>query len=279
MVSIDRAGDFLHQHGVLWERALFAQLFEGGPRERTLRCLALYQNEDGGWGHGLEHDIRTPASNAPSAEYALGLMLEFGLAEEETVQRTAEWSARTQREDGTLALGEEFHRRPRAGWWQEVREWPADAIVGRLAALGVVPPVLLQRTARWVARTLTLDELRGLDGESWRYRLYHYGDYFLNADPSLRSRAGAPGGWHDAVISKTLELAEADPGDSGPLSFGWAPRLPGPAVPAALLERHLDAVAAAQAEDGGWPDPHGLLQWRPIRTIWALKRLREHGRV
>lgn len=271
MVSIDRAGQFVHQHGALWERALFAQLFEGGSRERTLRALSLYQNEDGGWGHALEHDVRTPASHAVATEYALGLMREFGLAEPETVLRTAEWCARAQRDDGTLPLGDEFHRYPRAGWWQEAHEWPADAIVGRLATLGVVPPWLLQRTARWVDRNLTLAELRQLDAESWRYRLYHYGDYFLHAE--------APGGWHEAVIGKTLELAEADPGSVGPLSFGWAPRLPDGAIPAALLERHLEAVAAEQAEDGGWPDPHDLLQWRPIRTIWALKRLGEHARI
>jgi hypothetical protein len=271
MVSIDRARDFVHQHGALWERALFGQLFEDGARERTVRALAVHQNEDGGWGHALEHDVRTPHSNAVATEYALGLMLEFGLGDEESVQRTAEWCARVQREDGTLPLGEEFHRYPRAGWWRETHEWPADAIVGRLAGLGIVPPWLLQRTARWVARNLTLAELRGLDAESWRYRLYHYGDYFLLAE--------APGGWHEAAISKTLELAEADPGDTGPLSFGWAPRLPAEAVPAALLERHLTALASAQAEDGGWPDPHDLLQWRSIRTIWALKRLREHGRL
>src|SRR6185295_939389 len=98
MVSIDRAREFVHQHGVLWERALFIHLFEGGSRERTLRALALHQNEDGGWGHALEHDVRAPASHAVATEYALGLMREFGLAEPETVMRTAEWCARAQRD-------------------------------------------------------------------------------------------------------------------------------------------------------------------------------------
>jgi hypothetical protein len=271
MVSIDRAREFVYQHGVFWERALFGQLFEDGPRERTLRALTLHQNADGGWGHALEHDVRTPHSHAVATEYALGLMLEFGLAEAETVRRTAEWCQRTQRPDGALPLGEEFHSYPRAGWWQEAHEWPADAIVGRLAALGAAPHGLLERTARWAERNLTLEELRRLDAESWRYRLYHYADYVLNTP--------AREGWREAVIAKTLELAEADPGDSGPLSFGWAPRLLDAAVPKPLLERHLEAVAAAQAEDGGWPDPHDLLHWRPVRTIWALKRLRAHGRI
>jgi hypothetical protein len=266
-ISLERARDFVYQHGALWERALFAHLFEGGPRERVIRCLACYQNEDGGWGHALEHDVRSPASHAVATEYALGVMLEYGLADEALLARTAAWCEANQTEEGDFPLGEAFHRYPRAPWWQEARSWPPDAIAGRLAALNALPPNFGQRTAAWVERSLSMDELRGLDVESWRYRLYHYADYFMNIDaPDVDM-------WRPAVLEKVWELARAQPNAEAALGWGWATRLGLAAIPHTLIEKRLTALAAAQQEDGGWPDPHGLLQWRPMQTIWALKVL------
>jgi hypothetical protein len=270
--SLDRAREFVYQHGVLWERALFAHLFEGGARERVIRCLALHQNEDGGWGHALEHDIRTPASHAVAAEYALGVMAEYDLADPDLVARTAAWCEANQSESGEFPLGEAFHGYPSAPWWQEMTAYPPDAITGRLAALGVAPSRLRERTARWVAQHLTMEELRGLDTESWRYRLYHYADYFGNV------HAPDVGAWQEAIAAKVGELARAQSDGEAALGWGWAARLPAETIPTEMVEKRLASLAAAQMDDGGWPDPHGLLQWRPMQTIWALKTLRAHGR-
>jgi hypothetical protein len=271
--TIDRARDFVYQHGALWERALFAHLFENGSRDRAIRCLALHQNEDGGWGHAVEHDIRTPASHAVAVEFALGVMREFGLANPEIVARTAAWCDTNLSETGDFPLGEAFHAYPRAAWWQEATSWPADAITGRLVALGAAPPRLRERTARWVAQNLSLDELRGLDTESWRYRLYHYANYLLSVD------APEADTWRSAIVAKVVELARAQPDAETALGWGWAAALPPDTIPRELIEKRLSVLAHAQAEDGGWPDPHGLLQWRSLHTIWAVKTLREHGRL
>jgi hypothetical protein len=284
-VSIDRARDFVYQNGVLWERALFAQLFEGVNRERVLRCLALHQNEDGGWGHALEHDVRTPASNAPSVEFALGCIQEFGLADPTMLARTAAWCEAHQAETGTFSVGAEFHAYPRAEWWQGVGEWPPLAIVGRLAALGAATERLLRRTARWVEQSQagapqewpaggpTMAELAGLNRENWRYRLYQYGDYFMNvAAPDAEH-------WRATIVAKTIELAREQPDAECALGWGWAAKLPTDAIPTELIEKRLAGLATSQQEDGGWPDPHGLPQWRPLNTIWALKTLREFGRL
>jgi hypothetical protein len=276
-MMIEKARDFVYQHGAPWERALFAWQFEGGSRERVLRCLSLYQNEDGGWAHGVEKDVQTPHSNAVSAEYALGAMVAFDLAE--AVGATAAWAEANQADDGTFELGERFHAYPHGPWWQAAQRWPPSAIVGRLSQLGAATPKLVERTGRWAAASrpasgtwplvgLTREDLAGLDAESWRYALYHYGEYAALAPE-----------WREPVRAKALALAEADPGPSGPLSFGWAPRFRLDDLSASMRRRHVEAVASSQQEDGGWPDPHDLLQWRPVRTIWALNRLREAGRL
>jgi len=52
----------------------------------------------------------------------------------------------------------------------------------------------------------------------------------------------------------------------------------------AVLARHLDALAAKQRDDGGWPiswDPISSAvehEWRGIRTIEALRILKAYGR-
>ena len=49
------AGDlFLLKHGRLLERRLFATCFLGASPAGVIDTLRGYQNEDGGFGHGLE---------------------------------------------------------------------------------------------------------------------------------------------------------------------------------------------------------------------------------
>jgi hypothetical protein len=291
-VSWEAARAFVYEHGVLWERALFAQLFEGGDQRQTLRCLAAHQNDDGGWGHALEHDVRTPASSAVVTEFALGLMREFDLRDPDLVSATASWCVAAQTDQGDFELGDDFHRYPRAQWWQGAHRWPPTAITGRLAALDAAPPELLERTRRWVERNvqpsaetwppegLSLDDLRGLDGESWRYRLYHYADYFLNvAEEHLPKLAATPDEWRSEIVAKAMALAESQ--EDAECALGWAstPAMPHGSMPAHLIERRMEALASGQREDGGWGDAHGLPQWRALSTIWALKALHDAGRA
>jgi hypothetical protein len=50
------------------------------------------------------------------------------------------------------------------------------------------------------------------------------------------------------------------------------------------IEAHIDALASAQQEDGGWTinwlawNPAGVFEWRGIVTIEALVTLRAYGR-
>jgi hypothetical protein len=52
----------------------------------------------------------------------------------------------------------------------------------------------------------------------------------------------------------------------------------------ATIEAHLDHLAAAQAEDGGWTfnwlawSPVAASEWRGSRTVDALRTLRANGR-
>jgi len=54
--------NFIKRNARPLDLARFEYLFESGPKERVLEYLKAYQNEDGGFGHGLESDCLNPIS-------------------------------------------------------------------------------------------------------------------------------------------------------------------------------------------------------------------------
>lgn len=58
----------LYRHGRYVEVTWWRYLFEQGSQEEAIAALAMYQNDDGGFGHGLEPDCANPASS-PATTY------------------------------------------------------------------------------------------------------------------------------------------------------------------------------------------------------------------
>lgn len=56
------------------ERSLFRYEFENGSFTDVLIELSRYQNEDGGFGHGLEPDLRCKESSALATTRALEIL-------------------------------------------------------------------------------------------------------------------------------------------------------------------------------------------------------------
>ncbi|WP_226579651.1 hypothetical protein [Halobacillus litoralis] len=67
------------------EEARWRALFEKGSKREVLRYLTAFQNEDGGFGHGIEPDFWLPGSS-PMATWAAGQqLLEMRVASKEPV--------------------------------------------------------------------------------------------------------------------------------------------------------------------------------------------------
>jgi hypothetical protein len=71
------ARQFLKTEARPLDRALFEYRFETAPAERVTEHLAPYQNTDGGFGHALEPDVRTPSSSALATGIGLGILKEL----------------------------------------------------------------------------------------------------------------------------------------------------------------------------------------------------------
>lgn len=69
MNIFEKSEKFIYRNARPLDLARWQYHFEGGSREAVLQALSAYQNEDGGFGHGLEPDFLNPNSS-PMATWA-----------------------------------------------------------------------------------------------------------------------------------------------------------------------------------------------------------------
>jgi len=274
-VSIDKARDFLYRHGTLFERALFAYLFDGGSPERVQQIILCYKNADNGFGHAFEHDLSAPQSNPLALEYLLSTVKYTGVPIGDVLAGTSDWVEAQMDENGFLKNPPQTHDYPLAPWWQETggQNLP-DAIVGTLTYFGQARPSLIEKTKKWVEVNHTLDSIRA---NEWLFMAYHAVEFFFTVEnfPNLEA-------YQQATIDNVIACAEKAPENQ---YYSLLPFVPSPdsiitkALPDGLLNRYLDHLETAQQEDGSWLDQHNLPQWYPMVTTNVLLGLRRHGRL
>jgi hypothetical protein len=277
MVSIERARCFVHAHGNLWERALWDYLFDRAAQERVQRCLAVYKNADGGWGHGLEHDIKTPDSNPLMLEFLLSIQRDTDLPMGDLLDGTPEWVESVQDTDGSLSNPTSLKEYPRAQWWEEGQMAP-DSITGNLIRLGICPTTVQEKTRSWVQENLTLEDIRD---NKWLFMAYHAFDYFFNENnfPELKK-------YQEVTLDNIYQtaLAHEEKGETQKLfpffQFATGPEsIVAKKAPEGLIDRILDHLEGAQREDGGWDDEHNLDYWQPYFSTVILLALKRFGRI
>ncbi|MCL2445405.1 MAG: hypothetical protein FWD06_01370 [Oscillospiraceae bacterium] len=78
MPNIEKARTFIYRNARPLDLARFQFHFEGGSAEAVLTALAVYQNEDGGFGHALELDNWNPNTTPIATWVACELLHEIG---------------------------------------------------------------------------------------------------------------------------------------------------------------------------------------------------------
>lgn len=275
-INLKRARDFIYSNGTLWERALFAYLFQDGSLEHLHQCLACYRNPDGGWGHSIEHDIRTPDSHPAALEYILGVMVrDLSIPTGSLFDSASHWLESNQNEDGSLKNPARLLDYPLAPWW---KEWGGqsipDSITGNLARVGKASPRLLESTQKWAQTNLTTEKILAND---WLFMAYHAHDYYFGIKdfPELDV-------YRHATLDNIVALAAKAPEKQYPSVFQFASSPDTPvarALPANVLKRCLDYLQDTQQEDGRWLDEHNLAHWQPYVTILVLSALKRYGRL
>ena len=286
-VDLNAASAFINANARVLERRRFAHQFEGASPEPVLHALRAYRNDDGGFGHAIEPDMRAPTSQPVGIHTAMEILHEIGAHDDPMIAPAADWLATVTRDDGGIPFVlEDAMAYPHAPWWQYEDgssniQTPVNAAA--LHGLGAQHP-WLDGADEFCFRQIAQLDLSGLTTQPG-YAL-QFGVAFLNAHPDAARAEAALDELAPAL--EPLKAVEADPSAevTSPLDLAPTPgsrsrRL----FDDATIARHLDAVEQAQQDDGGWrvswPDWNAAaaLEWRGVATVNALNLLRANGRV
>jgi hypothetical protein len=284
--DLNAAAAFVAANARVLDRRRFQRLFEDGPTAPVRDAVAAYRNDDGGFGHALEPDCRAPGSQPAAAEMALRVLDEADAWDKDLVRGACDWLMAVAPVEGGAAFVEPtLAGWPHAPWWVPEEGHPASLIAtgmiaGTLHARGVSHPWLDGATEVIWNRIGALNETSGYEMFGVLRFLQHVPDRdrareaFVRVGPLLIER----------------NLVALDPEASGEVHgvLDFAPEpdsLARSLFDDVTVKAHLDHLAQAQRDDGGWTfnwpawSPAAELDWRGFLTVDALRMLRANARL
>jgi hypothetical protein len=302
------ARDFINAQARPLDRALFVYRFEGAPTVsragRVIDEIARYRNDDGGFGHALEPDLRTPSSSALATGHALETLAELGCtAEHPLVAGAIRYLLATFDEDNSAwrVAPHDANDHPHAPWWHDeegslARTFDDFLVIPRAQIVGLLHHFSAQFSTDWLAdlteRTVadieTIEPFGSGGGDDLRYALC------LTETPALPQR------WKDRLMQRIRTVAPAvvsrDPAawdtyTITPLKIVSSPDSPVLDLIEDAVQRCLDYQIAHQSVEGSWdpvwtwgdayPDDWAKAkrEWRGVLTLETLTVLRAFGRI
>ena len=288
--DFNAAAAFVAANARVLDRRRFQRLFEDGPvlgSAPVRDAVAAYRNDDGGFGHALEPDCRAPGSQPAAAEMALRVLDEADAWDEDLVRGACDWLMAVAPAEGGAAFVEANPQAladwPHAPWWVPEEGHPASLIAtgmiaGTLHARGVSHPWLDGATQVMWNRLSTLTEPSGYE----MFGVLRFLQHVPDRDRALEAfgRVGP------LLIERNLVALDPEaPGEvHGVLDFAPEPdSLARGLFDDVTVKAHLDHLAHAQRDDGGWTfnwlawSPAAELDWRGFLTVDALRVLRANG--
>ncbi|KDN77429.1 hypothetical protein DF19_11255 [Streptomyces olindensis] len=294
---VARAERFVWLTARVLEQRLFAHHFRDGGADPVETALDAYRNDDGGYGHALEPDLRGPVSQPLHTARALRVLDAVGRCAGQRVERMCRYLTSVSTADGALpAIHPGRRDYPTAPFVPVVDDPPSD-----LLATGPVVG-LLHRNEVWHAWLFRATDFCWQAVESLE-KSHPYeieaAVAFLDSAPDRPRAEAAADRLGRLVRAQGLAALDPDDLDAYPVSPGYAPgehhfpydyaRTPRSLARAWFTDdemaRSLDHLAAQQQEDGGWPvrwrqwAPAPALEARPMVTIEALRALHAYGRA
>ncbi len=298
--QFERAQRFLETQGRSVERAIFAYAFGDGGMFDVVQALAEYQNADGGFGHALESDVRTPSSSAVATSIGLGLLRELRLpVDSPQVANVVRYlsSAIDPQEHVWRIIPVDANDHPHAPWWHDEdgsvkQNFGGFAVNPRAELVGELWTYAQAVPATWLEdlteRTLTAIESRELDPHE------------LICAVKLAETKELPERYKDRLVPRVSERAQQiiarDPEawkeyNPQPLWFVSSPRSLLADALAGDIPANLDFLIEQQTEAGSWkpnwswgpfyPEawPQAQLEASSALTLKALRQLQAFGRI
>ena len=296
--AFQSAKNFIMEQGRAIDQRRFEFHFENGSADAVLAALAPYQNDDGGFGHSLEPDIRTPASSAIGTTIGFQILREIQApASHIVVQQGIQYFIDTYDEHQQVwhIVPPEVDAAPHAPWWDYKRSPetfgrflvnPRAEIVGYLHEFSEgVPTELL--------KTLTAAVSEHLDSLPDEMEMHDVLCFVRLAETkALPNR--------DRVWAKLARAAAQNIARNAEELTGYVLKplglVPSPESPLAAefkdaVEMNLDFEIEQQGQNGSWSpnfswDDQYPEAWRTAKKEWqsritadTLKTLKDFGRI
>lgn len=274
--GLARAREFVMTSARPLDRARWLHLVEGGPAAPVVEELEAFQNDDGGFGHGLEPDFRTAASSALATTVAFQVLRELSPGEgAEVAARAVSWllAARDADTGGWSAVPPEVEDAPHAPWWAHGPAPSAASDPGAWANPGLEIAGILHAWPAGVSEaareSVTADALATLGAlpEAEMHALLCALRFVEDAPAAAEPHRGK-------VEAACLAVVPGDPAKwtgygPRPLWYAPAPDSPGAKPLAKRVEDHLDIVVGEQTAEGSW-DP--FWTWGEPSAGWDSAR-------
>ncbi|NEZ57092.1 hypothetical protein [Adonisia turfae] len=120
--ALEASQQFIEQKGRPLEIARFHHAFNGASADSVVAALKEFQNPDGGFGHGLEPDLRTNDSSALCTSIAFQVFRSInGTSDHEVVSVAIAYLLKTldQKEWHWPIIPKSAQQSPHAPWWEQ----------------------------------------------------------------------------------------------------------------------------------------------------------------
>jgi hypothetical protein len=290
-INLSAALSFMAGHGRVLDRRRLQLLLGDSDPDAVLSALDAYRNPDGGYGWGLEPDLRAAESQPGGALHAFEVFDDVAPTTTPRAVELCEWLAAATRADGGLPFALPVtDAAGLAPFWAQ-----ADPTVSSIQITAYVTAVAHRVAAHdpavaahpWLDRAtrFCLTRISGMNEDSHALELVAalgFLDAVHDTHPEAGSRLDHLGRLLPA--SGSLHVAGgAEDETVKPLDFA-----PNPGRPVRKLF-HSDAISAdlqrlanGQQDDGGWRvdfasySPAAVLEWRGYQTVRAVSILQHN---
>lgn len=295
-----QAVEFMKTKARELERAIFEYEFKKGSKEAVIQALRYYQNEDGGFGKGIEPDFRLEASSPMATTVAFQILSQLGVGHEQgMVKKGITYLLETydEQKGRWSTVPREVNNYPHAPWWhfnEKAGEagfdpkWgnPTAEIIGYLREFREGMPVdfVEDLTRR------ALDQLLSYPDEMEMHEILCFYRLAERVQEPERGR----------MLDKLKRCISHGVGKSPeewnnysatPLTFVFSPESPFyETIDKDLIDMNLNYVIGKQNENGSWAPNWGWGQyeeawetakreWQGILTLNMLRQLHAFGRI
>ena len=287
------------------EKAIINLEFGNGSVADVLVQLAKYQNPDGGFGQGLEPDLRTPTSSALCTEMGLRMLAELNTpADHPMVEAAVNYLLDTFDPETQVwrVISDDSNNHPHAPWWQDeagslMRTFDDFLVIPRAGVLAALYHYTDLVLGEWLTKVteVTISDIEKLETEKFGGG----GDTLVYA-LRLAAAPGLASSFKSRIVPRLLEVADEvvtrDP--QAWVSYSVPPLKLAP-TPDSLaaemlfddLQIYLDYLIGQQTDEGFWKPtwnwgdfyPNDWMiaeqEWRGVLTLDMLLALRAFNRI